>query len=484
MSEYLYFQAVDRDKDISIGWNRFFPTIFKLNRFALELLAAVKDEREIDYDDETQAFFKELYTYKFIYDTGKDRSKADFLHMLDRRLARVKEKGDHFYRSGHAYEAMRIYTDECNLTCPYCVNRYKRKDRPVQKDFSQRLELANHCLDQYISRKPTEASEPAETPKPVRVFFNGGEILLEWPTIKAIVNRLSNKYKGVTFAFGLNTNLTLMTEEIAAFLSRHHFEVNISIDGYGQAHDRTRRYRSGKGSFADILKGLEIYRKYFKQNPLPAFQGTIEYIDDFEPAAVYAMEQYGFLTARLAPNLLDVSEEDGRQKARMMGKFLELNTRHRLQVTELFFAKAKERINQDNYRFTFNCGGLSCLPHLCLNLNLSTLGVSHLCGYVRQAYRPLEELAYDIYHPKLWDTTYRWIRQRSTALKKHCLDCHLVGLCSGGCVYTGLDTENRLNKAACAFQEELWRLYINRLYHTNQTPPAPPSQPKDPTSPL
>ncbi|UCH93849.1 MAG: radical SAM protein [Candidatus Aminicenantes bacterium] len=466
VSEYLYFQQVDTDNDISVGWNRFFPTIFILNRFALELLEAVKNKKKIDQDDETRTFFKELFKYKFIYDTQQDQSQEDFLKMIDDQLSLVKEKGDNFCRLKNGYEGMDIFTDECNLTCPYCVNQYKRKHAAVKKDFSQRLEIINRCIDQYVSQRLANASES----KPVRIFFNGGEILLEWETIKAVVCRLSETYKGIPFEFEMNTNLTLMTEEIAEFLSQHNFKVHISIDGYGRAHNRTRRYHNGKGSFADLLKKLKMYRELSKKNPITVFQGTIEYIDDFEPEKVYEMESHGFLNARLAPNLLNVPEEDALQKAELMGKFLELNTRYRFQVTELFFSKAKDRINQDEYRFSFNCRGLSCLPIMTLNLNISTLRVSQLCAYVPEASMPLEDLGYDIYNKKLWEVSCRFIKQRMEAIKKYCLDCHLVGLCSGGCIYTGLDNENQLNKSACAFQKKLWSIYINKVYSDN--PPA------------
>lgn len=456
----MHFQQVDAANGISVGWNRFFPTIFIMNPLARKLLEAVRNKEGIDADDETEAFFAELVKYKFIHDPGHDPSKDDFLEMLDNQLLLVKEKGENFYRSQGAYDGMRIFTDACNLTCPYCVNQYKKKHRAVDMDSSQRWTIIEHCLDQFMVRKSTQASEP------VKISFNGGEILLEWPTIKEVVCLLKERYKNIPFEFTMNTNLTLMTEEIAQFLGRHNFRLDISIDGYREANDRTRRYRNGKGSFDDILRNLETYRRFNKETPITMFQGTIEYVDDFDAEAVYGMEKYGFEKARLAPNLLGVSRKDAQKKAEAMAKFLELNSRHRLQVTELFFANAKARINQDPYRFSFNCRGLSCLPEMAFNLNLSTLRVSQVCAYVPEGYISLKELGYDIYNPALWQTTYRFIKERLEALKKYCLGCHLVGLCSGGCIYTGLDNENRLNKAACAFQEELWRLYIDRVYST------------------
>lgn len=459
VSSFLHFQPVDSDNDISVGWNRFYPTVFILNRRAKEIIKSPLTIREIDREGENGDFFRQLIKYKFIYTSSKDHSKPDFLKMIDLQLTHVKEKGIHFYQSGdNYYDEMEIFTDECNLVCPYCVNQYKRRYRSVETAPSRRLEIVNRCIDQYIERYP------ARTSTPVKIFFNGGEILLKWKIVRAIVNRLQDKYKGLTFAYELNTNLTPLTEEIAEFLGDHNFKVHISIDGYGEAHDSTRRYHSGKGSFADIMKKLEIYRKFNPDSPINTFQGTIHSADGFNASAVYEMEQYGFTTARLAPNLLAVSEEDAQQKAVLMEKLLTLNGSHRLQVTELFFANAKEKINRDEYRFTMNCRGLSCLPQPTLRLNISTLRVSQLCSYVPAGYLSLRELGYDIYHPKLWKSSLCFIRKRLEAVKRYCLDCHLVGLCSGGCIYTGLDNENKPNKAACVFQKKLWSLYIKKSY--------------------
>jgi len=456
LSEYLHFQEFDIKKGICAAWNRYYPSIFLLNPFTLEILEAVKNKKEIEQDDETRAFFKELFKYKFIYDTENDRSKDDFLRMIDQQLAAVKTRGESFYDSEEAYEGLGIYTDACNLRCGYCVNQHKRKPAPVIKDFPGKLRIIKRCLSQYILRRKEKF------PGPVKIIFSGGEILLEWKILKEVVSHLLEEYKGVTFEFEMNTNLTLMTREIAEFLSLHNFKVDISIDGYREAHNRTREYHNGSGSFDDVLKGVNILREFKKVN---RFQGTIEYIDKFDPEQVYRMENYDFVEARLAPNLLDVPVEDAVRKAELMGKFLELNERHRLQVTELFFSNAKEKINQDSYRFSFFCRGLSCLPQIVLSLNISTLRLSQLCPYVTDASLSLEKLEYDIYNKKLWETSYLFIKQRAAALKKYCLDCQLVGLCGGGCIYTGLDKENQLNQAACPFQKKLWSIYIDKIYH-------------------
>ncbi len=92
VSEFLYFQPVSAAQDTVIGWNRFFPTIFILNRFARELLEALRNKETVPMDEETEGFFNELRKYKFIYDTGKDPSEGDFIGMIEQSLSELKKK--------------------------------------------------------------------------------------------------------------------------------------------------------------------------------------------------------------------------------------------------------------------------------------------------------------------------------------------------------------------------------------------------------
>jgi len=287
---------------------------------------------------------------------------------------------------------------------------------------------------------------------------------VDWWIIKNMVQRISQKYPGIKINCLMNTNLTLLTEEMAKFFDQYHFKINVSIDGYREAHDKTRKYSSGRGSFDDIIKKIALYRETNKIDTIKTFQGTIEHIDDFQPEQVYQMEKYGFTAARLAPNLLNCSEGDGRKKAKLMGRFLELNSQHQFQVTELLFTKVKKGINQEEYKFSMNCPGLSGFPKIGFEINITTLCVSHLCGFIRHLAVPIKNLGYDIYNPKLWEVSYEFIKGRMESVLKNCMECELVGICLGGCIMSGLDNENRLNKAACAYQQEIWKIYLKKAY--------------------
>ena len=318
--------------------------------------------------------------------------------------------------------------------------------------------ILNSIIDQYIKRKIINGA------KKITISFNGGEILLEWDLIKFIVKRNSEKYRHLKFKYYINTNMTLMNKKIAKFISKHDFDLDISIDGYKEAHNKTRIYHDGKGSFDDVIKGLEIYRKYNKKNPIIDFQGTIENPDDFIPEEVFKMRHFGFEKARLGSNLLNVSEEDAIKISRLMKMLLELNLKNTFQVSDLYFNNIRHLINLEEYKFYFTCNGLSCLPKMGIYVNISSMRFSHICSYVPKATVAAESLNYDIYNPKLWEISRNFIKDRMNSLKNNCSKCDLIGICKGDCVMLGLDNENQLNKSACIFQNEMWKLFLNHVY--------------------
>ena len=452
------------DKETYIGWNRYFPSIFILNESALDLLDHIKNNKpimDVDHED-IEHFLKEFKKYNFIYenDSDDDPSRKNFLNMVKQKLEESDRNAKEFYRQKKDYEAFNIVNNDCNLACSYCVINHEKKCawEGLKKRDADKLKIINTCVDQFISRKIENGIYEA------KIFFNGGEILIEWELIKQIVQRISKKYKDMKIEYGVNTNLTLLTEEIAEFFTRNDIAVYISIDGYRKAHNRTRKYHNGVGSFDDIIEKMAIYRKYNKGKGLKSFQGTFEYPDDFEPEEVYKMSEYGFELARLAPNLLNISEEDAKKKAQIMREFLKLNSQHQFQVTELIFTKAKKKINQQEFQFSFNCPGLSGLPKMGIEMNLSTLSLSHLCGFIPKAAVPIEELDYNIYNPKLWEVSYQFIKERMETLLEDCMECELISICAGGCIMSGIDSENRLNKAACVYQKEMWKIYVKKAY--------------------
>jgi len=128
-----------------------------------------------------------------------------------------------------------IVTGACNLRCPYCyAERYQ-----VEKPLSTREALS--LLD--------EAAELGIE----HVNLTGGEPLLRRDIFKIIEAARNHGIETSIF-----TNMTLMTEDTAAWLARLEAFLYTSLDGPRDVYEKAK----GPGSWARLLKGLEVVRRH------------------------------------------------------------------------------------------------------------------------------------------------------------------------------------------------------------------------------
>lgn len=142
----------------------------------------------------------------------------------------------------------------CNLACEHCYYLSKAALYP-DSDFRMSGKLLEEFTQQYI-----EAQRVPE----VTFVWQGGE-----PTIlgvefyeKAIAFQKKYAKPGMQIKNSLQTNGTLITDEWAKFFKKHDFLIGISIDGTEDIHNRYRKYRSGKSSYSDVIRGLRYLQQY------------------------------------------------------------------------------------------------------------------------------------------------------------------------------------------------------------------------------
>lgn len=147
----------------------------------------------------------------------------------------------------------------CNLNCEYCfyLNKDELYSYKNRNSFKMSLETLDRYTKDYIESQPKELKE-------IVFAWQGGE-----PTLmdldffrQAIV--LQQKYlpPNKIILNALQTNGTLITEESAKFYKDNNFLIGISIDGPEELHDKYRKDRNEKGSFKEVIRGLELLKMY------------------------------------------------------------------------------------------------------------------------------------------------------------------------------------------------------------------------------
>ncbi|MGB7605981.1 MAG: radical SAM protein [Lutisporaceae bacterium] len=144
-------------------------------------------------------------------------------------------------------------TESCNLRCRYCTYDDEYTTHRNHGKNSMPLEIAYKALD-YLASHNSEEDE-------VDISFYGGEPLLRFDFIKDCVAYAQKNVHVKKINFNMTTNLTLMTTEIAEYLSINDFTVVASIDGPEDIHNMYRLDSSGKGSY---VKAIEGFRKLLK----------------------------------------------------------------------------------------------------------------------------------------------------------------------------------------------------------------------------
>ncbi|WP_085026180.1 radical SAM/SPASM domain-containing protein [Ensifer aridi] len=149
-----------------------------------------------------------------------------------------------------AYETRALslaISQKCNLGCTYC---YAEGGSFGEAPRNMPLDVALKAVDSLLSN--------AKANERYTLAFLGGEPLTNRAVLRAAVAR-ALEWTGATGCrvnFSITTNGTLVTAEDASFFEEFGFAVTVSLDGIGEAHDRQRPFKNGRGSFDRIRARL------------------------------------------------------------------------------------------------------------------------------------------------------------------------------------------------------------------------------------
>src|SRR5581483_6464460 len=117
-----------------------------------------------------------------------------------------------------------VVTLRCEHSCPYCQVSRRSVDR---ERFDMSEETAKRALKVALSA-------PAPT---IKIEFQGGEPLLNFPLIKQIVRwARRDVLAGKTLEFVIATNLALLDDEVLDFCRDHSVLLSTSLDGPADLH--------------------------------------------------------------------------------------------------------------------------------------------------------------------------------------------------------------------------------------------------------
>lgn len=177
-----------------------------------------------------------------------------------------------------------LLTQACNLQCIYC---YEKKD-----GSSMTEKTAYQAVDWLIAQ--------AGNVKNINIFFFGGEPLLNFSLMKAVVAYAEKRVRetGKTVKFRITTNGTLLDDEKIAFFKEHQISAMISFDGPKELQDAQRPYANGQGSYDSTVPKIKKLLEVLPQTPAHAV-----IVGDTNPEEVKNdLQNIGFERITIAPN--------------------------------------------------------------------------------------------------------------------------------------------------------------------------------------
>jgi len=192
-----------------------------------------------------------LLRNRFVYDCSECRDRADAAE-LDSAISSVclGEVQINVYKV--------FITDNCNLDCDYCLIEQNLLAEKARRVGGMTLESCNELIDRIRAH-----CEGAHRSQNRTIMLYGGEPLMNFQAVEQIVAGIRSIEKELDdqrFEIVLETNGTLVTEQIARYLAREKVAALVSLDGTKECHDSRRKTRFGTGSWEMAIRGVETLR--------------------------------------------------------------------------------------------------------------------------------------------------------------------------------------------------------------------------------
>lgn len=194
---------------------------------------------------------EELIEKGFIYDIDEEI----FATEMSTKLRRTKE-----YLLVPTTLHIFVVTKNCNFNCIYCQagNLNQNNNYNMSKETAKRaVDIALQSPSDYLTFE-----------------FQGGEPLLNFETIRYIIEYSKIVNNGKYIDYNLVSNLTLLTDEMIEFFKENNVSICTSIDGNRELQNINRPYSKGD-SYNETIRKISLLKE--KQIDVNAIETTTKY---------------------------------------------------------------------------------------------------------------------------------------------------------------------------------------------------------------
>lgn len=343
-------------------------------------------------------------------------------------------------------------TDECNLSCEYCFASCNKRAVDV-KVVNEQFEKEIPAYVKVIKEVCVE-NEYNKT----QVIFHGGE-----PLLISIQNyeKLISQLVEYDIDYVMQSNGTIMNDDIYNFLIKYGIRIGISLDGPQNIHDALRLTKTGNGSFESIMKTIDfLQNKNYKFSCL----ATITKHSIGKEKAIYDFFNEKRISFDFNPvfSVMEGGEQDylidQNAYASFVIKMFDIwfNSEDNLMIVK-FYNIINALVKNGKMLKKCDCTDNCSVFFVAVDNKGDLYNCSRFVGYEDYKLSNINDTDFSV------SFGLPGISQRSINLKKGlCKKCEIWDLCHGGCPYNALEHNGDINSKDY-FCEGRRRIYLHIL---------------------
>jgi len=361
-----------------------------------------------------------------------------------------------------------VVTEQCNLSCSYCFmnSSLNRAKHPHRQHMS--ITTAQKALDFFCSiiGRSKGSFEEEKT-----IIIYGGEPLTNRDCVLHIPNQIQElklrKMLPEETNSVINTNSTLLTEELVKAIKPSGTSISLSIDGGTAEFNHHRRYCDGRETFDNVISAINLLRQHQVN-----FGLSITLSEDVLLRAdelLASIEQLNIQNIGVNPIIPSKDSPSSEQYSELVAQFI-IKAYKRLHPLGFSEDRIARKIicfaNAALYPWDCGAGGgrqVVVAPN-------GDVGICHgLIGERTDFVTRVDNLDFD---PGKSEVFWKW-RNFSPLCHHECEACSALGICGGGCPLRAYEMSgkwNSIDKQFCSHAKKtleflVWE-YWRRLQKT------------------
>ncbi len=315
-------------------------------------------------------------------------------------------------------------------------------------DLSYKIQpkfIEDHTIVNFACKMLIHAKE--NNMKIISIIIHGGEpLLLSKKRFLRFINSFNHfKDHEINVIFALQTNGILITDEWCEIFKTYNIHIGVSLDGKKELNDTYRLDKNGKGTFDDVMKGMDVLRKnkvpFGVLSVLNLAADPLDYYENFKSINITSLDVL-FLEmnhdTKFSRTTSDVSVAEWYIKL-FEAWYRDKDAKIKLR---LFDTLIREILGEKQ---TLDALGVSENNILVLETNggLEAVDVLKMCGdsFTKNELNINKDLIEDVKNSDLINIYYN----SGKYLAKKCLACPIVNICGGGYLPHRYSSENGFN---------------------------------------